>query len=143
VIVQSLQDRQVASGAADRAMTGLAAFRIGLGAAAWLAPRFLGRAFGVRGAADGPELAYMNRVFGIRAIALGTGYLCSRGEARALWHRLWLLCDGADTVMGIGMAMKGELRGVTAAQAIAITAGATGIDLAAMRQRRLAGNDAA
>ena len=45
----------------------------------------------------------MNRVFGVRAIALGTGYLASHGEARGLWHRLWMLCDAADTVMGARM----------------------------------------
>ena len=60
----------------------------------------------------------------------GVGYLASSGEARELWHRLWLLCDTADTVMGAAMIARGELRGITAAQAIAITGGATAIDLA-------------
>ena len=114
-------------------MRGLAFFRIVLGAFAWLAPSLMNRTFGVPRADESPALLYMNRVFGVRAISLGVGYLASTGEARELWHRLWLLCDTADTVMGAAMIARGELRGITAAQALAITAGATAIDLAAMR----------
>lgn len=116
-------------------MKGLAAVRIVLGAFAWLAPRALNRVFAVPRRDESAALIYMNRVFGVRAVALGVGYLASEGEARALWHRLWLLCDGADTVMGAGMVLRGELRGLTAIQALGITAGATAIDLAAMAQR--------
>jgi hypothetical protein len=114
-------------------MRGLAWFRIGVGAFAYLAPRAMNRIFGVPRADDSPALIYMNRVFGVRAVSLGVGYLASRGEARQLWHRLWLLCDAADTVMGAAMTAGGELRPVTAVQALAITGGATAIDLAALR----------
>lgn len=119
----------------SRTMLGLALFRIGLGAFAWCAPRAMNRMFGVARADDSSALVYMNRVFGVRAIALGTGYLVSRGPARTTWHRLWLLCDTADTVMGAAMAARGELSPVTAAQALAITGGATAIDVAAMASR--------
>ena len=44
-----------------------------------------------------PELEYMTRVFGVRAVALGVGYLASSGEARRLWHRLWLLRQWRST----------------------------------------------
>jgi hypothetical protein len=115
------------------AMRALALFRIGLGAFAWLAPRTMNRIFGVRREDESPALIYMNRVFGVRAISLGIGYLSSRGRARELWHRLWLLCDSADTAMGLGMAARGQLRPFTAAQALLITGGATAVDLAAMR----------
>ena len=77
----------------------------------------------------------MNWVFGLRAISLGIGYLSSDGEGRRLWHRLWLLCvlcDSADTVMGARMVRNGELSGLTAVQALAITGGAAALDLAAM-----------
>jgi hypothetical protein len=73
----------------------------------------------------------MNRVFAVRAVSLGVGYLASSGEARRLWHRLWLLCDSADPAMGAAMVARGELSGLTAAQALAITGGATAVDLAA------------
>jgi hypothetical protein len=117
------------------AMNGLAAFRIALGAFAWCAPRTMNRLFGVSRGGDSPELVYMNRVFGVRAISLGTGYLLSRGEARRLWHRLWLLCDAADTTMGAAMVARRRLPAVMAAQALAITGVATAIDLAALRGR--------
>jgi hypothetical protein len=112
-------------------MRGLAFFRIGLGAFAWLAPRTMNRIFGVPRADDSPALIYMNRVFGVRAISLRVGYLASSGEVRELWHRLWLLCDSADTAMGAAMVARGELSGLTAVQALAITGGATAVDVAA------------
>jgi hypothetical protein len=121
---------------APRAMKALALFRIGLGTFAWFAPRTMNRIFGVPRADDLPALVYMNRVFGVRAVSLGVGYLASSGEARKLWHRLWLLCDTADTVMGSAMVARGELSGITAMQALAITGGATAIDLAAMASDR-------
>src|SRR5437016_9269333 len=96
------------------AMTGLALFRIALGTAAWFAPRRLARTFGVPEGRITPELDYMNRVFGVRAVTLGVGYLAASEEARPLWHRLWLLCDTADTVMGAAMARRGELEGWSA-----------------------------
>jgi hypothetical protein len=113
-------------------MERLAWFRIGLGAFAWLAPRTMNRIFGVPRADDSPALDYMNRVFGVRAISLGVGYLSTQGEGRRLWQRLWLLCDAADTVMGARMVRRGELRGVTAVQALTITGAATAVDVASM-----------
>jgi hypothetical protein len=115
-----------------RAMSGLAIFRIVLGAASWLAPGPISRLFGVSGERITPELEYMNRVFGVRAIALGVGYLASSGEARDLWHRLWVLCDGADTAMGTGMVAARKLRGLSAPAALLTTGGALAIDLAAL-----------
>jgi hypothetical protein len=115
-------------------MKALAIFRIGLGVSAWFAPRTMNRLFGVPRADDSPALIYMNRVFGVRAVSLGVGYLASHEKERGLWHRLWLLCDTADTAMGAAMILRGELSPRTAVQALAITGGAAAIDLAAMRQ---------
>jgi hypothetical protein len=126
------------SGRPPASMRALAMVRIGLGTFAWIAPRAMNRIFGVPRGDDSPALDYMNRVFGVRAVSLGTGYLASSGAARDVWHRLWLLCDVADTVMGARMVYRRELGGVTAFQALAITGGAAAIDLAA-----LAANDAA
>lgn len=117
----------------DRAMTGLAFVRITNGLLAWFAPRAMNRLFGVPRADESPTLIYMNRVFGVRAIALGVGYLASSGEARNLWHRLWLMCDAADTVMGAGMASRGEVPRAAAAKALLLTGGATAVDVAALR----------
>ncbi len=116
------------------AMRGLALLRIALGTFAWFAPRIMNRVFGVPRADDSPALIYMNRVFGVRAVSLGVGYLASSSQARELWHRLWLLCDSADTAMGAAMVARGEFPALTAAQALAITGGATAVDLAAMTQ---------
>jgi hypothetical protein len=121
----------VSRAALGKAMVGLAAFRIGLGLASWFAPRKVASVYGADETMT-PELEYMTRVFAVRAIALGTGYLASSGEARLLWHRLWLLCDTADTVMGAGMVAKGQLKGPIAVGALATTAPAMALDLAAL-----------
>jgi hypothetical protein len=113
-------------------MRGLAFLRLGIGALAWFAPRTTNRVFGLPRTDDSAALLYMNRVFGVRAVALGLGYLASDGEARRLWHRLWLLCDAADTAMGAAMVARGQITGVTAFEALALTGGATAVDLAAL-----------
>jgi hypothetical protein len=114
-------------------MAGLAGFRIVLGAASWIAPGAMARLYGTREDRITPELEYMTRVFGVRAVALGVGYLASAGQARGLWHRLWLLCDTADTVMGAGMVASGRLPRNLGASALATTASAMALDVAAMK----------
>lgn len=115
-------------------MTGLALFRIVLGTAAWVAPGRLSRVFGVADDRITPELEYMNRAFGVRAITLGVGYLASTDEARPLWHRLWLLCDAADTAMGAAMVKRGRLGGLTGAAGLLTTGSAAAIDIAGFRE---------
>jgi SnoaL-like domain len=121
-----------------RALSGLALGRIGLGTLARLAPGPTTRLFGA-GYAAGPELDYMNRVFGARAFALGTGYLLSSGEARRLWQRLALVCDVSDTVAGVGHLVRGDIPRRSAVAATALTGGYMLVGLAkvlAERQER-------
>jgi len=113
-------------------MGGLAAFRIGLGAASWIAPRLMAQLYGVPEKQVTSELEYMTRVFGARAVALGVGYLASSGDARRLWIRLWLLVDAADTAMGAGMLSGGRLAPKVGALALATTAPAMALDVAAL-----------
>ena len=120
------------NGALGKAMIGLAAFRVVLGAANWVAPGAIARSYGLGDKQVTPALEYMTRVFGVRAIALGVGYLSSSGDARRLWHRLWLLCDAADTVMGAGMVASGRLDPKLGASALATTAPAMALDVTAL-----------
>jgi hypothetical protein len=75
--------------------------RLGLGIPARLVPRLSSWLSGLGGSAS-PGLDYMMRVFGIRAVALGTGYLTTTGEARMHWQRLAFMCDVSDTLAGLG-----------------------------------------
>lgn len=102
----------------DHALRGLAVGRLLLGAAGRLAPRATASAAGARTAAS-PELDYMTRVFGARAIALGAGYLSSAGPARRRWQRIAFGVDVSDTVAGIGHLRRGD---VARPSAIAMTA---------------------
>jgi hypothetical protein len=113
-------------------MAGLAGFRIALGAASWIAPGPLARTYGVPEERLTAELEYMTRVFGVRAVALGLGYLASSGDARRQWRLLWLLCDSADTVMGAGMLARGRLGRAQGISALATTAPSMALDIAAI-----------
>jgi hypothetical protein len=90
------------------ALAGMAAGRLALGALSLASPRAGARLFGMERSLS-PELTYMARVFGIRAIALGAGYLASEGEARRLWQRLAFARDISDTVAGAGHLRRGDL----------------------------------
>jgi hypothetical protein len=113
-------------------MAGLAAFRIALGSSSWIAPRGVAQTFGVPAERITPELEYMTRVFGVRAVSLGVGYLASSGDARRLWHRLWLLCDAADTVMGAAMIATGRFDPRLGVPALMTTAPAMALDVGAL-----------
>jgi hypothetical protein len=102
----------------ERALAGLALGRIALGTPSRLTPRGTARAFGA-GRTANPELDYMTRVFGIRAIALGFGWLSTDGAARRRRQRLAFMCDVSDTLAGIGHLRRRDL---PRAQALATTA---------------------
>jgi ketosteroid isomerase-like protein len=104
----------------DRALAGLAVGRIALGAPSRLAPRGMARAFGAGGTAS-PELDYMTRVFGIRAVALGLGWLSSEGAARRRWQRLAFMCDVSDTLAGVGHLRRHDLPRTPALATTALT----------------------
>ena len=113
-------------------MKGLAAFRIVLGAASWAAPNAVARSYGVDERRLSPELEYMTRVFGARAVALGVGYLASSAQGRQLFMRLWLLVDAADSAMGAAMLARGRLPLAQAVSALATTVPAMALDVAAL-----------
>lgn len=103
-----------------RGLVALAVGRLVLGGAGRLAPGPTASAFGA-GAARSPELDYLSRVFGIRAVALGLGYLSTTGDARRRWQRLALLCDISDTIAGVGDLVRGQVPRSTAVRATALT----------------------
>jgi hypothetical protein len=96
----------------DKAIeTGLLSMAIGRlagGAASRISPSGTARFFGAA-TERSPELDYVVRVCGIRAMALGLGYLSTTGDARRRWQQLALLCDLSDTVAGIGDLVRGNV----------------------------------
>jgi SnoaL-like protein len=103
---------------ASPGLTALAVGRLVLGSLGRAAPGATVRSFGGAASAS-PELDYLTRVFGARAIALGSGYLLSGGDARRLWQRIALGVDISDTIAGIGHLRRGD---VPRASALALTA---------------------
>ncbi|CPR32849.1 Conserved membrane protein of uncharacterised function [Mycobacteroides abscessus] len=102
------------------ALRGLAIGRIVLGIASLVAPNLLAKAGRVPAA---PELTYMTRIFGIRAMALGLGYLTSAASERFRWQRLALMVDITDTTHGALHLVRGDLPRATAAAMVALTGG--------------------
>lgn len=83
----------------EPALAALAWGRIGLGAASLVSPTGLSRAFGV---AHSPETAYLTRIYGARAIALGAAYLLAGPAERRRLQLLSLGVDVSDTLTGAG-----------------------------------------
>lgn len=100
----------------ETALAALAWGRIGLGAASLASPTGLSRAFGVP---HSDETAYLTRIYGARAIALGAAYLLAGPDER---HRLQLLSlgvDVSDTLTGTAHLLRddshrGAMAGLTA-----------------------------
>ncbi|WP_330228961.1 hypothetical protein OHA40_23070 [Nocardia sp. NBC_00508] len=102
------------------ALRGLALGRVALGAAALAAPRTLTRVLGVR---PTPELDYLTRIFGARAIALGLGYLTAPQEELPRWQRLALMVDILDTTHGGVRVARGDVPRPAAIAMVALTGG--------------------
>ncbi|MFC8045802.1 hypothetical protein [Nocardia sp. NPDC057353] len=88
------------------------------GAASLGAPNALTRAFGARST---PESLYLTRVYGIRALAMGFGYLTAGPRERARWLRLGLLIDLSDTVAGLGHVRRRDVSPRVAWPLVALT----------------------
>lgn len=101
-------------------LRGLAIGRLVSGAASLAAPKLLAKVCRVPAT---PELTYMTRIFGIRAIALGLGYLTSPGPERFRWQRLALMVDITDTVHGAAHLLRGDLPRTSAIGLVALTGG--------------------
>lgn len=86
----------------DIAMRGtlraMAIGRLALGIGSLLAPATTGAAFGIHAT---PELEYMGRVYGARAVAMGMNHLLSSGSNQTRWQRLSLAVDASDTLSSL------------------------------------------
>jgi hypothetical protein len=96
----------------SRALDALAVGRIVLGAGSLAVPRLTARAFGVRAT---PEVSYLTRIYGGRAIALGLAHLLAEPATRTRLQRISLGVDVSDTVTGLGHLVRRDapLRGMT------------------------------
>ncbi|WP_437423081.1 hypothetical protein [Williamsia muralis] len=112
-------------------MKALAAGRIILGVTSLVAPRAFATAVGVVSPTD--ELSYMTRVYGARAVAMGTGYLTATPHEQARWAKLSLAIDISDTTAGIRQAFEQPSSRRPVALMIALTATYAAVGLAAAR----------
>ncbi|WP_026341006.1 hypothetical protein [Actinomadura atramentaria] len=125
------EKENVKSDRLDDAVAAVARGRLALGAAAFAAPGLTVKLMGLGRSADGaadPGRDYVTRMFAAREIALGAGYLLSRGPSRRLWVRLGLAVDAFDTVAALKS--RGRLPLWVTAGGAAISAGATAVGAA-------------
>ena len=101
----------------------LALLRIGAGVGAWLTPNLAARIMGLQ---PGTSQALVMRLFGIRDLVMGLGYLTAAPEDRDNWLRMGIIADAADALAAViavgggGMpARTGVPLALTAAGAVA------------------------
>lgn len=104
----------------ETALAALAWGRIALGAASLAAPTGLGRTLGVP---HSPETAYLTRIYGARAVALGAAYLLAGPVERRRLHLLSLGVDVSDTLTGAGHLARRDSQPRATAALTALTGG--------------------
>ena len=83
----------------EKAATAIAAGRVVVGAAAYVAPNLSGRLFGLD-PDNNPQASYIGRLFGARDVALGAGVLRSPRKQKDAWVAAGMACDVADVGAG-------------------------------------------
>ncbi|MBY8858773.1 nuclear transport factor 2 family protein [Nocardia sp. CA2R105] len=115
------------------ALDALATGRVLLGIAALAAPRRFARIVGV---ATAPELTYLTRIFGARAVALGLGYLTAAPAERRRWRPLLLAVDASDTLTGVTHLLRRDVPGRAAISMTALTGTYAAVDAMKLTARR-------
>jgi hypothetical protein len=82
--------------------------RLVIGVTSWSTPGFALRSLGLDDRGN-PQAAYINRLFGVRDVALGAGLILARGKARRLWWQIGFACDLFDAAAGVLAARDREL----------------------------------
>jgi hypothetical protein len=116
----------------DSAIKQLGAIRAVVGAAAWVAPRLSGKAFGLK-ADDNPQAPYLGRLFGARDVALAYGTLTTSGEEQDRWLMGALGCDVADAAAGIAAWRAGYLSPFSSLLVTAAALNGVALGLVALR----------
>jgi hypothetical protein len=84
----------------DELMVRMAQGRLAVGAVTLLAPGLVVKVMGLGNGRD-PGRDVVARMLASREIALGAGYLLSKGPSRKLWVRLGLVVDSFDALAGL------------------------------------------
>jgi hypothetical protein len=105
----------------EKAAAAIAAGRVAVGAAAYLAPNLSGRLFGLD-PDNNPQASYIGRLFGARDVALGAGVLRSPRKQKDAWVAAGMACDVADVGAGALAGIRGTLPPSAAAMVTATAA---------------------
>jgi hypothetical protein len=116
----------------DTAVKQIGTIRAVVGAAAWIAPRPFGKAFGLDSDAN-PQAPYIGRLFGVRDVALAYGVLSTDGESRERWIKAGIGCDMADAVAGIAAWRAGYLSALSSVLVTVPALHGVSLGLAALR----------
>lgn len=84
----------------------LAVLRIGAGVGAWLMPNLAARIMRVP---PGGSMAFILRLFGIREVIMGVGYLVAAPQDRDNWLRMGIVADAADAVATVAAMHRGAV----------------------------------
>ncbi|MEU7144616.1 nuclear transport factor 2 family protein [Nocardia sp. NPDC046473] len=102
----------------SNALNLMAAGRLVLAVASLTAPQKFARTLGVR---SSPELIYLTRIYGARALVMGLGYLTGGPQEQDRWKRFGLAVDICDTVSGVTHLLRRDVPMRTALTMVALT----------------------
>lgn len=121
----------------ERAITAqLVAGRILVGGGTLVAPRLLGRAFGIDPAAN-PAVSYVGRLFGVRAVLMAVQLATVPRAQRRRLVGLHVAVDAVDAAAAVAATRSGALsrRAGAMATAAAVVEGALGVALLGLDAR--------
>jgi hypothetical protein len=119
--------------AARRSLDALAVGRILLGLGSLASPPVMSRTFGVP---HSPEVGYLTRIYGGRAIALGAAYLWGGPDERARLQLLSFGVDVGDTLTGTGHLVRRDSSPRAMVMATALTGTYAVVGAVALWSRR-------
>lgn len=117
----------------DQAARALALLRIGAGTGAWLAPNLAARLMGLQG---GPSVAFVLRLFGVRDLIMGLGYLSASPDARDNWVRMGIVADAGDAVGSLAAVRAGGVPARTGIPMMLTAIGAVTVATTALQRPR-------
>lgn len=119
----------------DKELALLIGGRLVVGGGALLAPRLVGRAFGIE-PDDNPALPYVGRLFGVRAVFMALSLAVSQGSERDRQLRGGVAVDVTDALAAVAARRTRGLggRAGTAAFLAAVTEAALGLRVLSQRR---------
>ena len=116
----------------EQARQAIIGIRLTTGTLGALAPRPLGRVFGIR-AEDNPAGPFIGRLFAVRNVALGAALAAGGEDGLRRWLRWGIVIDVADAAAALAGGLRGYLSKRSALSLVAFAAAVAALGVIASR----------